>query len=134
MNISKIKEFIKDKPLWLKILVSVLTILIIGFSVWFGFDSCASISLDKLDVKTDKVNVNVDGVKIQPKDVSLCSSRDEVFSLCQYIESVSKNMISEDRELLLNNYGLNSATYTVLLNSYDLVVDNSIVFFSEDIL
>lgn len=74
MNISKIKDFIKSKPLWVKILVSFLCIIIIGCSVWFGFESCASLELDKLNVNTDKVDINVEGVIVHPKDVSLCTS------------------------------------------------------------
>lgn len=86
MDISKIKKFLENKPRWVVILVSIVCIFFIGAGVWFGVSSCASVDLDKLNVNTDKVQIDVEGVKVHPKDVSLFESRDDVFNLCEYIE------------------------------------------------
>ena len=88
MNIDKLKKFISDKPLWIKIVVSIFCIFIIGFSAWFGFTSCASVDVDKLNVNTDKVQVDVEGVKVHPKDVSLVNNRDDAFNHCYRLEDL----------------------------------------------
>lgn len=133
MDLNKIKIFIKDKPLWLKVVVTLLCSLIIGLGVWFGISSCASLELDKVEYTDDDHYFNADGIKLHPKDVSLIDSRDDAFKLCQYIETVSLYMTDDDKSLLLDNYGLNYDTYVCLLNSYNLIVDNSNVYLLEEI-
>lgn len=81
MNIDKLKKFLSDKPLWLKIVVSIFCIFIIGLSAWFGLSSCASVDVDKLNVNTDKVQVDVEGVKVHPKEVSLVNNLDDSFNI-----------------------------------------------------
>lgn len=70
MDIKKIKNWLTSKPLWVKILVSVLCVVILGLSAWFGISSCASVNVDKFNVNTDKVQVDVEGVQVEPKLVS----------------------------------------------------------------
>lgn len=70
MNISKIKEWLSSKPLWLKIVVTIICVALLGLSAWFGISSCASVNVDKFNVNTDKVQVDVEGVKVDPKIVS----------------------------------------------------------------
>lgn len=71
MNISKIKEWLSSKPLWLKIVVTIVCVALLGLGSWFGLQSCASVSVDKFNVNTDEVQVDVEGVNIDPKEVSL---------------------------------------------------------------
>lgn len=70
MDINKIKNWLTSKPLWVKILVSILCVAILGLSAWFGISSCASVNVDKFNVNTDKVQVDVEGVQVEPKLVS----------------------------------------------------------------
>ena len=70
MNVDKIKEWLVDKPKWLKIVVVLVMCLLLGAGVWFGVSSCASVDIDKFNVNTDKVQVDVEGVKVEPKKVS----------------------------------------------------------------
>lgn len=80
MDINKIKNWLVSKPLWVKILVSILCVIILGLSAWFGITSCASVNVDKFNVNTDKVQVDVEGVQVEPKMVStvICHYFDEV--------------------------------------------------------
>ena len=70
MDINKIKNWLSSKPLWVKILVTVVCVAILGLSAWFGISSCASVNVDKFNLNTDKVQVDVEGVEVQPKEVS----------------------------------------------------------------
>ena len=70
MDINKIKKWLSSKPLWVKILVSILCVVILGLSAWFGISSCASVNVDKFNVHTDEVQVDVEGVQVDPKLVS----------------------------------------------------------------
>ena len=133
MNIEKIKKFLENKPRWLVILVTIICILLLGVSAWFGLYSCASIGIDKLNVNTDKVQVDVEGVKVQPKDVSLVTSRDDVYELCNYIESTCLGMSDIEKSDFLDSVGLNSTTYLVLLNSYGLVIINNHCYRVEEL-
>lgn len=79
MNISKIKEWLSSKPLWLKIVVTIVCVALLGLGSWFGLQSCASVCIDKFNVNTDEVQVDVEGVKIHPEGVSFVSAFDYSF-------------------------------------------------------
>lgn len=70
MDIKKIKNWLSSKPLWLKIVVTIVCVALLGLSAWFGISSCASVNVDKFNLNTDKVQVDVEGVEVQPKEVS----------------------------------------------------------------
>lgn len=70
MDIKKIKNWLSSKPLWVKILVSIFCVAILGLSAWFGISSCASVNVDKFNVNTDEVQVDVEGVQVEPIVIS----------------------------------------------------------------
>lgn len=133
MNIDKIKKFLENKPRWVVIIVTLISILLIGAFAWFGISSCASVDVDKLNVNTDKLEVDVEGVKIHPKDVSLVNNRDDALILCEYIESNSIGLSSYEKANLLDSFGLNPNTYSILLNNYNLITFNNHCYFLEDL-
>lgn len=125
MEINKIKEWLKDKPLWLRIVLPIILCLGLGAGVWFGISSCATFDVGSFRVKTDKVEIETNEVhlKSQAKNNSTDTTVKKFITECQSAVSVSAlDSVcvrygfndTEDAKLWLSANGYND--YFVTLN------------------
>lgn len=135
--IEKIKEWLENKPKWLKITVTIICSLVIGLGTWFGITSCLSLNIGECDVNTPSVNVNVrelgvdiskDNSSVDVGKVALAVPVDSLEYANKVYSDVLKCANHSDLVVCLNKYGFTPESWCDYLNRNSFIaLENSIV-------
>lgn len=122
MDINKIKDWLKDKPLWIRIVLPIILCLGIGAGVWFGVTSCASFDVGSFKVKTDKVEIETNEVHLKSKVKSEETTKyvDSFIIECDKASSVSQ------LDFICKHYGFDDtedAKLWLVYNGYSSYAD-----------